>query len=800
MHAKKHTGLSTSDLANLYSKFGLNVLPEGKHKTKFDHFIDQFRSPLIYILVIAGVITFFLQDYKDSIVIFSAVFVNTILGYYQEVKAEESLQALKSMLSPTAKVIRDGQSQQISTADLLPGDIIVLGQGARIPADGVLIEAVSMSTNEAILTGESTAVRKKLQSEVYMGTHVLSGRGVMEITRIGIRTKMGSIAGQISSLEETKTPLQNRLSILARNLAVVVLGLSALIFVIGLYNGTSFTEMFSTSVALAVASIPEGMAVSLTVILAVGMQRILKKKALVRRLVAAETLGSITVIATDKTGTLTEGMMKVTNEELLDPEKAFEAAIYANNLEDPLEFALWEWSQKNKRDPQKLTDQNPRTSEETFSSDKKYMSATVNGIKYVKGAPEVVMNMCYLSKKDKNALHKTIGEWSEKGLRMVALAYHKPQSKHATWVGIVGFEDPIRKNLHDVMKSCKTAGIRPIMITGDYAGTARAVWKHIHRKESDFEVIDGQQIEKMSDEELAGIVDEVEIYARVSPSQKLRIVEALHANQEVVALVGDGVNDAPALKKADIGIVVGTASDVSKETADMVLLDSNFQTILAAIEEGRSIFDNMRKVILYLLSDAFAEIILVIGTLFLGLPLPLTAAQILWINVITDGLPAISLTVDPKDKNILKRKPINPNLPLLDFEMKSLIGIISGITGIMSLVIFIYYFETTSLELARTVTFAALAFGTLVYIFSVRSLTEPIFTIGSKRNYLLYGSVIAGVLIQIASLYLDSLMNFLNNVAIRVEDWYIVFLFTALLILIIEITKFMFSRLYAHHR
>lgn len=800
MHAKKHTGLSTSAVADLYEKFGSNVLPEGKHKTKFDHFIDQFRSPLIYILVIAGIITFFLKDYKDSVVIFAAVFVNTILGYYQEVKAEESLQALKGMLSPTAKVIRDGSSQRVPTSELVPGDIVILGQGARIPADGVLVEAVTMSTNEAILTGESTAVRKKVKTEVFMGTHVLSGRGVMEVTHIGTRTKMGSIAGQISSLDETKTPLQNRLSILARNLAVVVLGLSALILVIGLYNGTSFTEMFSTSVALAVASIPEGMAVSLTVILAVGMQRILKKKALVRRLVAAETLGSITVIATDKTGTLTEGMMKVTKEELSEKDKSLEVAVYANNLEDPLEIALWEWTQKNKIDPQKLTDRNPRSAEQPFNSDRKFMSATVDGIKYIKGAPEVVMSMCYLPKKEKMALLKTIGNWSEKGLRMVALAYHKPRAKNATWAGVVGFEDPIRKNIYEVMKSCKSAGIRPIMITGDYAGTARAVWKHIHRKESGLEVVDGQQIEKMSEEELAGVVDEIDIFARVSPSQKLRIVEALHANQEVVALVGDGVNDAPALKKADIGIVVGSASDVSKETADMVLLDSNFKTILAAIEEGRSIFDNMRKVILYLLSDAFAEIILVIGTLFLGLPLPLTAAQILWINVITDGLPAISLTVDPKDRNILRRKPINPNLPLLDFEMKSLISIISGITGIMSLVIFVYYFETTNLELARTVTFASLAFGTLVYIFSVRSLTQPIFTIGSRRNYFLYGSVAVGVLIQLASLYIVPLMEFLNNVAIRIGDWYIILLFTGLLILIIEITKFMFSRLYAHHR
>ena len=800
MPAKSYQGLTTSQAEELLQKYGPNKLPEGKKRTRLSHLIAQFKSPLIYILVIAGFITLALRDYKDSAVIFAAVFFNTILGYYQEVKAEKALDALKNMLTPHAKVMRDGQTIDIEVADLVPGDIVILGQGDKVPADGVLLEAVTFSANEAMLTGESTAVQKKKKAEVFMGTHVISGRGVMHVKTTGASTKMGSIAEDISVLDDTSTPLQKRLSHLAHTLALIVLALSALILFIGLVNGTPFVEIFSTSVALAVASIPEGMAVSLTVILAVGMQRILKKKALVRRLVAAETLGSVTVIATDKTGTLTEGLMKVVKTDLKNKAKALKVAVYANNLEDPLEIALWEWTQQNKLDPQALSDKAEREAEKPFDSDTKYMSATIDGTTYMKGAPEVVLNMSSISAKDKEKVLEKIQSWSLDGLRLVGLATKGPRSKKYTWIGLVGMEDPVRKNIHTVMTTCKQAGIRPIMITGDYVGTARAVWKKVTGTKKEVEVLDGYHIEKLSDEELAKRVQETDIYARVSPSQKLRIVEALHVNDEVVALVGDGVNDAPALKKANIGIVVGTASDVAKEIADMVLLDSNFKTIVAAIEEGRGIYSNMKKVILYLLSDAFAEIILVIGTMILGLPLPLTAAQILWINVVTDGLPAVSLTAEPKSPNLLRRKPISPKVPLVDFEMKSLIGIISGITGILSMFIFIFYYYTEGLAVARTVTFAALAFGTLVYIFSVRSLSRPLIEAGLRKNNFLFAAVGIGLLLQLFALYLPALQSFLQTQPLSVTQWYVVGIFTVLLMMIIEITKFLFSRLYVQHR
>lgn len=788
-------GLSRQEAAQLQATYGKNKLPEDRKLTKIDHLISQFASPLIYILVIAGFITFMLQDYKDTVVIFAAVLVNTLLGYYQESKAEEALGALKNMLSPEAKVIRDGRKQKIPAEDLVPGDIVILAEGDKIPADGSLREAVNFSANESMLTGESTAVRKEEKAEVYMGTNAISGRAVMVVTATGQSTKMGSIAKQITLIDNSKTPLQERISQLAHILAGVVLLLSVCILVIGLMYGMPFIEIFSTSVALAVAAIPEGMAISLTVILAVGMQRILGRKAIVRRLVAAETLGSVTVIATDKTGTLTEGLMKVVKTDIHDTEEGFKTAVYANNLEDPLEIALWEWAQKNSIDPQAMVDKSKREHEVPFNSDRKYMSVTINGSQYVKGAPEIVLKMTNESKEKKKEIMKTIQEWSEEGLRIVGLAVHHPRHKKHTWIGLVGMEDPVRKNIKSVISSCSEAGIRVVMITGDYAGTAKSVWHKIHF-DADPNVLDGKNIEKLSDSELHEKVRSTDVYARVSPTQKLRIVEALKKNGEVVALVGDGVNDAPALKQANIGIVVGSASDVSKETADMILLDSNFKTIVAAIEEGRGIFQNMKKVILYLLSTSFTEIFIVTGALIIGLPIPLTAAQILWINVVTDGFPAISLTFEPKNPNILKRKPIDPKLPLLDREIVLLIGIIHIVTGVASLAIFLHYYNTASLDVARTVTFAALAFGTLVYIFSVRSLRDPVFYFRGQVNKILFIAVGIGVVLQLLSLFQPHLREFLGNEIMTLNQWYVVGLFTIAVIVIIEITKYIFAKLY----
>lgn len=789
-----YKGLTAEQVSSQLEKFGENVLPEEKRKTKLDHFIAQFNSPLIYILVIAGVITLLLHEYTDSLVISMAVLVNTILGFYQEVKAEQALMALRSMLDPHVSVMREGKKQEISLKNIVPDDIVVLNQGDRIPADGIILEAVNFSADEAILTGESKQVSKNVDDEVFMGTTAISGRAYIKVIKTGEETRMGIIAENLVSVEEEKTPLQVKINKLAKTLAAIVVGLSALILVIGVMTGRSFTEMFTTSVAVAVASIPEGMAISLTVILAIGMQKILKRKALVRKLVAAETLGSVTVIATDKTGTLTEGKMKVVKSNISNLEESIKAGVFANNLNDPLEIALWEWGYEKGFDPQKLQDSATREEEVPFSSETKYMSVKINGRTYYKGAPEVLMEMCRIPEDRKNELLQNVQEWSNDGLRILALASSNDDCSEFNLYGVVGLEDPVRNELSDVFMKTEGAGIRIMMITGDYAGTAASVWKRIKGMGKEPVIIDGAQLADMNDDQLKERVNDVNIFARVSPDQKLRIVEALRANEEVVALVGDGVNDAPALKKASIGIVVGEASDVSKETADMILLDSNFQTIVAAIEEGRGIFQNLKKVILYLLSDAFTEILLVMISLIARVPLPMTAAQILWINVVTDGFPSIALTVDPHEKNLLNRKPIKQSVSLLNGEMKILIGIVSVVTAIMSFFTFLYFYNTTDLITARTITFASLAVGTLFYVYSVRSLHKPIWANSPLDNPILFVSVIIGFILQISAILFLPFQKLLKTTTIGLNAWIYVFVFATAVIIVIEAVKFVFRK------
>lgn len=794
-----HTGLTSSQVSTLRAKYGSNKLPDEKKRTRLHHLLSQLSSPLIYILIGAGVITYTLHDVQDSLIIFAAVFINSILGYYQEVKAEKALDALKSMLSPKTKVMRNGVLTSISVTELVPGDIVILNQGDKVPADGELVEAVQMAANEALLTGESTAVRKEAKSMVYMGSHIIAGHGILEVRETGLHTKMGSIAQEISTIDTTPTPLQKRMDGLAHSLALLVVMLSGVVVLIGLLEGVPFTDIFSTSVALAVAAVPEGMTIALTVILALGMQRILKKKALVRRMVAAETLGSVTVIATDKTGTLTEGLMKVTKTDIRDMKVALLVATYANNLDDPLEFALWQWVQDSGQDPQARADEVIRQKEKPFDSDSKFMSVTIEGVTYIKGAPEILLNRSELSAAEREKNLETIATWSAEGLRMIGLCVQKGEEAWQ-WVGLLAMEDPVRKDIKSVMETCRQAGIRTMMITGDYEGTARAVWSRVQLSGLTFQVLDGLQIDKMDDYELREAVKTVDIYARVSPSQKLRIVKSLQQLGDTVALVGDGVNDAPALKEANIGIVVADASDVAKETADMVLLDSNFKTIVAAIEEGRGLYSNIRKVIRYLMSGAFGEVILVVGSIVMDLPIPLTAAHILWINIITDGLPAIALTIEPKHPNLLKRKPINPSIPILDFEMKWLIGIVSGVTGLSSLALFGYFLPREGLEVARTITFSAFSLISLLYIFSLRSMNRGLYDHSRPWNYALFISVGIGVALQIISVSTPMIRTFLQNASLSADQWIFILLFAAILLLFLEMIKYMFSRLYIHHR
>jgi len=816
---KEPWGLTSDEVLKRLEKYGRNRLKEKKQVSWFKVLLSQFKSPLIYILVLAAGVTVVVGDAVDAMVIGTAVVLNTILGFYQEMKAERSLEALSKMLTPKAKVIRDGERRMVEAEEVVPGDICVLELGERVPADGKIVDSNSFSVSEAILTGESVPVRKGKGKEVFMGTTVSSGWSLMEVVKTGDKTAVGKIADSLMTTEEEPTPLQKQIGAFSKKLAIMVGGVCLVVMIVGLLVGDPFIEMFTTAVALAVSAIPEGLAVSLTVILALGMQRIFKRKSLVRKLLAAETLGSVTVICTDKTGTLTEGKMRVVKGVMEGEKRLIQVAILGNNLEGPLEIGMMEWAEegfkelgKEVRDIKDLMMKYPKLQEIPFDPKNKYKASVhkLNGKKnllIVVGAPEVVIARSNLKGKEKERWLKKIEEEAKKGLRLLGVSYKEvdkkkindKEIKNLDCVGYLAFEDPIREGVKESLQEARKAGIQVKVITGDYKVTAETVMNQLGLTGGELkekEIMEGYELEKMSHEEFKKKVKEVVLFARTNPEQKLKIVTALQDLGEVVAMTGDGVNDAPAVKKADIGIVVDDASAVAKETADMVLMDSNFATIVAAVEEGRGIFANLRKIILYLLSDSFSEVILVLGSMIVGLPLPISAAQILWINLVDDGLPDFALTLEPKQKDLMREKPLGHKRELLDMEIKWLIGLISLVTGCLSLGLFWWYLRTTGdMALARTVVFATLGIDSLLYVFSCKSLKEPLWQEHWMNNKWLLGAVGIGGSLQMLAIYLPGLQRLLKTVSLGMNEWLVVFLTNLLVIVMIEAVKWRFNHL-----
>ncbi|MBU0618714.1 HAD-IC family P-type ATPase [Patescibacteria group bacterium] len=828
-------GLTNKEAARRLEKYGENRLETKKEFTGLRILLQQFKSPLIYILVIAASITGALGEWGDTLVIGLAVVLNTLLGFYQEFKAEQSLETLNQVLAPKAKVWRDGQWQTIEAALIVPGDLVRLELGGRIPADGIVIEADTLSINEAILTGESKPVNKlNQQSKVFMGTIVASGIGQMLVVKTGSQTEMGKIAKSLKTTQREETPLQHQIGKLSRILALVVGFITLALFLIGILEGGNWLEMFETAVAVAVAAIPEGLAVSLTAILALGMQRILKRKAVVRKLVAAETLGATTVICCDKTGTLTQGEMQVVSAiTSLNPKSnlpagrqsseldlLIKAAVLCNDMRDPLEISMMEWAKKNSKLPaggEELNKTYPRLDEIPFGPEHKYI-ATLHAIDhepqatsqmlFVSGAPEVVLHKCQMPSAELKKWEQKFREAGNKGLRLVGFAYKKVQDQKSEvkeedvnkleWLGILLYEDPVRPGVAEALAEARQAGIDIKVITGDYQETAMAVVNKlkIHPKnlKAD-EVITGDQLEKLSDEALRQKIDKIVLFARTNPLQKLKIVQVLQEKGEVVAMTGDGVNDAPALKRADIGIVVESASDVSKETADIVLLDSNFKTILAAVEEGRKIWENIRKVITYLLSDSFTEVVLIGGALLLRLPLPILATQILWVNLIEDGLPGMALIFEQASQGVMQEKPRSRHAPILDAEMKTLIFIIGIITDLFLFALF-YWLLKQDLPLMeiRTFIFTAVGIDSLLYIFSCKSLKKNLWQINLLSNKFLLVAVAIGFIMLLAGIYLPVLQLLLKTVSLNGWEMAALIGFGLFKLGLVELTKYFFLR------
>ena len=798
-------GLSGKEAAERLKKYGLNLLPEKTPPSQLSLFITQLKSPLVYVLLFAALVTLAIGHFSDSFIIFLAVFINTILGFIQEKRASDALYALKSYIADKSTVIRDGKRVTVDTSSIVVGDFVVLNQGVKVPADGKLIFANRLYLDESIITGESTPVLKDKNDTAFMGATVSVGQGIMRIEKTGISTKIGKIAEQVQKTDED-TPLQKQLKSFSKKLVVVIVVLTTIVFIIGLVRGENLVEIFTTSVALAVSSIPEGLLVSLTVILAIGMQKILRRRGLVRELSSAETLGGVTTICVDKTGTLTQGKMQMTDY-VGDKEALAKQALLANDLDDPLVIAAFEWGRTIIKD---YIQEHPRLDSIPFSPKERYFMSLhswpgSSNIIFINGAPDLLLERCTLSENDKEEIGKTIDDLAGQGKRLIGLAKKMVTNKKKIlieadaksdleWVGLLAFSDPVRIGVSEALGQAKEAGIKVIVVTGDYASTSEFVLSEIGMPVTKEEIITGSQLEKMTKEELARKVKSTRLFARTTPDQKLNIVEALKANGEVVAMMGDGVNDAPALHKADIGIVVEEATDVAKESADLVLLDSNFATIIAAIEEGRGIFDNIRKIILYLMSDAFGEIIVVIGGILVGLPLPVTAVQILWINLISDGFPNLALTIDPRRSGIMKEKPRSSKEPLMSLWMILLISFISLVSGLVALLFFYYVYRNSSdIALARSVAFATLGLNSLFYVFAVRTLTVPFWKNNLFENRWLILAALFGLSLQILPFTTPSLREFFQIEYLGMNYWFIAISLSLLMFVLVELFKLVYG-------
>ena len=863
-------------------KYGTNELQTKKKKSTFVKFLEQFKDFMIIVLIIAAIISGVVgyiegEGITDSIIILIVVILNAVIGVIQENKAEKSLEALQKLSAHVSKVIRNGKMEVIPAKELVPGDIVVLDTGDYVPADLRIIEAVNLKSQEASLTGESVPVEKSAntieQEEVDLGDRenmlfssslITYGRGKGIVVETGMNTEVGKIAGIINSAEETQTPLQEKLNKLGKTLGIAALVICAIIFVIGLLYGKDPIEMFMTAVSLAVAVIPEGLAAVSTIVLAIGVQRMVKRHAIVKKLPAVETLGSTTVICSDKTGTLTQNKMTVEkifyNGKLLDAEEVKQnidtnlekleyismlcndTKISANNelTGDPTETALVDMG-FNLQFEKNIYDKNPRVQEIPFDSDRKLMT-TVNKInnKYVvltKGGVDELLAKCnkYLydgeERNDlenyKKVITKNNEDMAKDALRVLSMAYkeidHEPTDEEMKnieqdliYVGMVGMIDPPRLEVKDAVDKCEKAGIKTVMITGDHKITAIAIAKSLGILQSEEEALTGAELEKMSDEDLTKNIRKYSVYARVSPEHKVRIVKAWQANGEIVAMTGDGVNDAPALKTADIGCAMGiVGTDVSKEAADVILTDDNFATIVSSVEEGRRIYDNILKAIQFLLSSNVGEVITLfvailitplLGNLFgidINLIVPLLPIHILWINLVTDSLPALALAVDPPQKDVMDRKP-NKNKSVFTKGMIWRIVYQGILIGVITIVAFIVGLATPDenlpvieeltneeikVEIGQTMAFCVLAFSQLVHVFNVRDNKTSIFKTGIFSNKQLILAVLASAALMLGILLIPALRHVFSIPVLPVGNILEIVVLSLMPLIVVELFK-----------
>jgi len=878
-------GLSSAQVQQRLRQYGPNELIERGAKGIWQIFWEQMTAIMVVVLIVAAVVSAFLGEYKDTAAICAIVVLNAAIGVTQEYRAEKAMAALKRMAVPVVRVRRDGAVCEVSARELVPGDIVLLEAGCAVPADGRLIEAANIRVQESALTGESEPVDKHTepiegqdlpiadrQNMLFMGTAVTYGRGAMLVCATGMGTELGRIAEMLQTVQREPTPLQRRLEQLARGLAIGVLGIVTVVFVLGLMRGESAQLMFLTAIGMAVAAIPEGLPAVATIALALGSQRMLRRNALIRKLPAVETLGSVTTICSDKTGTLTENRMAVTildvhghaehieailrrgvpvlNAEMIADHPSYirsiglllKAAALCNDgqlqrhgdqyraLGDPTEGALLVAAARCGIVRTELDRDWPRVAEAAFTSERKRMTTVhrLSGhariedapwgqagyVAFCKGAVDGLLTVCTqvwagehivpLDGQLRARIMASNDRLASEGQRVLGVAFRpfvemptdtseQALEQEMVFVGLIGMIDPPRPEVRQAVGVCKTAGIRPVMITGDHPLTAQYIARELGIA-SDGTVLTGSDLERMDVDQLQEVVEDVAVYARVSPEHKLKIVDALQRTGHVVAMTGDGVNDAPALRKADIGVAMGlVGTDVSKEAADMVLLDDNFATIVSAVEEGRVIYDNIRKFIKYTMTSNSGEIWVMLLAPFLGMPLPLLPLQILWVNLVTDGLPGLAFAVEPAERDTMRRPPYRINENIFGRGMGVHIVWVGLVMGLVSLLMGYWAWRTGHTDW-RTMVFTTLTLAQMGHALAIRSGKDSLFTIGLFSNKFLLFAVVLTFVLQLAVVYVPFLQGIFKTVSMSPKDLLISLALSTVVFWVVEIEKFVKRR------
>ncbi|MFW5996021.1 MAG: cation-translocating P-type ATPase [Halanaerobiaceae bacterium] len=842
-------GLNSSEVEKRLSEYGYNELKETGKISPWDIFIDQFKNIIVILLLAATGLSLSIGEYLEAAAVLVVILINALFGFFTEYRAQKSVRALKDMVTTKAKVIRKGKLQEIDSKEVVPGDILVVEEGDRITADGRLLEADNLAVDEAALTGESKPVGKssgplkekvplaERKNMVYMGTAVTRGNGVVVVTGTAAETEMGRIGSMLEETVNERTPLEEKLDQLGRSLVGITLGVAAVVAVMGVVTGNPVVEMLKTGIALAIAAVPEGLPAVATITLAIGMKKMAGHNALVKSLPAVETLGSTTVICTDKTGTLTENQMTVKNIYLpgreievtgtgynpggkfregdrvleIQVEENLAAFLKAGTLcsnavvnkkgklwevvGDPTEGGLVTVARKAGFDREEMETSGYRRLEEIpFDSDKKYMAVSYETpeeeMVYVKGAPEVMLDMCEririgekeeeLDEERYDHLLTKNNEMAREGLRVLAMAARKKENESLeediksglVFLGFAGILDPPRPDVKEAIGNAQSAGVRTIMITGDHKDTALAIGKEIGIEDESYEAVTGMEMDDYSPEQLAEKIAKNSVFARVSPKNKLDIIDGLNKNNEVTAMTGDGVNDAPALKKADIGVAMGQrGTAVAREAADMILLDDSFSTIVDAVRRGRVIFDNIKKFIHYLFSCNLSEIIFILVGIMLQVPTPLLALQILWLNLVTDVFPALVMAWEPPEGDVMKKPPRNPGEAILTGSFKLRIGVQALIITLGPLFTYLYALGSYGVAASRTIGFVTLALVQLFHVFNVRRRDGLGFDSTLLENKYLWGAVVLTFALQIFAVYTPFMQAVLDTVALTPGMW-----------------------------